>query len=183
MLEGVPVTKGSVVPPMRKQWLVVCGYPSCCQIALHFCRKRDLVKDKGPLTVVYECCSECCWFADAFWANGWDLQDVVDLPGPHLVCDNGSWFEEGEGDMIQSSRVISWSLSLLAEEYRMQWPRKVVVICLSGIGPKRQAVTATSNRSLRSRPLTNCTSMLLLMGGQGGHLEILGARLWTLFSM
>jgi len=45
---GVPATKSSVVPPIRKQWPVVRGYPSCCHISLQRRKKRGFVKVEKP---------------------------------------------------------------------------------------------------------------------------------------
>ena len=43
-----PAANNSVVPPIRKQWPVVLGYPWMDQIELHLRRKVFFVKIEGP---------------------------------------------------------------------------------------------------------------------------------------
>ena len=53
---------------------------------------------------------------------------------------------------------------------RWHWPQKAVAA---------QAATAASSGALRSSLSTSCESILALIGGRGGCLEVPGARLWT----
>src|SRR6266567_2978233 len=45
---GTPAVRSSVVPPMRKLWPVVRGYPKMLHIWLHLARKAAFVSARGP---------------------------------------------------------------------------------------------------------------------------------------
>ena len=53
MSGGVPASNNSVMPPIRKEWPVMCGYPAFCHISLHLCMNRCLVRCADPWGVLY----------------------------------------------------------------------------------------------------------------------------------
>ena len=100
--------------------------------------------------------SPCGW---VFVCGRWRIQDCglwIDLLKPE---------QSGRGIDEEVEEKIGRSLP------KRHWPQKAAQV---------QAATAASKERLRLRLVTNCESMRAVIGSQGMHFEVIGAKLCTL---
>jgi len=178
---GKPVVRSSVVPPMRKLWPVVWGYPSALHTWLHLARKAGLVSMRGPEGV--EKASNGRRPASLLVARC-DLR--CNAGSSSLDCGTRMIFSPSRFIFVRGRKTV-WESGLRKERVRCD---------LAGLetversvdeeersSPRRhcpqnastaQAAIAASMGCVRSRLSMRSLSMPVVTGGRGGLLEDAG---------